>query len=434
MECFKCKLNINELSNPLIDICNCKTIDTYIHANCIYDSITNESCKMCGLKYHLNNLYKLYLQEDEIPDDNEKTNKQCIFDINDSSEYSEDFINSDNIQCSDSNSECINKISETNNIQCTHCEKFTIYEDYSTGYNICTNCGITLTEIIDNTAEWRFYNSEDTKSGDPSRCGCPSNPFLPKSSLGTNILSYNKQLTRTHNWGIMDYNETSLNNTFEDIKLKCHKNNIPQIVINSACHYAHLIKKSKVITRGKNRIALHAAAVFVSCQKHEKSYTPADISKIFNINVKNITQGYKKFCEIMSNTNNLNDLVNDVDNLTAVNYVDRFCKKIKYNSKYTEISKYIANQIDKIQINWENKNKPLSLASGCILLTATEYNLPITKKDVSEICNVSPVTVNKIHKKLIEYSSELLPPLEFIEKIEHDSIEYELKMKTFDLS
>jgi transcription initiation factor TFIIIB Brf1 subunit/transcription initiation factor TFIIB len=125
----------------------------------------------------------------------------------------------------------------------------------------------------------------------------------------------------------MDYNETSLNNTFEDIKLKCYKNNIPQIVINSAYHYAHLIKQSKVITRGKNRTALHAAAVFVSCQKHEKSYTPSDIAKIFEINVKDVTQGYKKFCEIMSNTNNLNSLVNDVDNLTAINYVDRFCKK-----------------------------------------------------------------------------------------------------------
>ena len=428
MECFKCNLNSNETSNPLIDVCNCKTDATFIHRDCIYDSITSENCKTCESKFHLNNLYSLFL-------DDELDSKDDKFDIEKSdelTEYSEDFITgeiSDTIL-----SDNVDKIDNTDIIQCKSCKQHTVYEDYTAGYMVCINCGITTTELIDDTAEWRFYNSEDNKNGDPSRCGCPSNPFLPKSSLGTNILSYNKQLTRTHNWGIMDYNETSLNNTFEDIKLKCYKNNIPQIVINSACHYAHLIKKSKVITRGKNRIALHAAAVFVSCQKHEKSYTPTDIAKIFKINVKDITQGYKKFCEIMGNTNNLNSLVNDVDNLTAINYVDRFCKKIKFNSKYTEISKYIASQIDNIKINWENKNKPLSLASGCILLTATEYNLPVSKKDVSDICEVSPVTVNKIHKKLLEHIDELLPPQQFINQIADDTIEFELKMNTYDLS
>ena len=70
----------------------------------------------------------------------------------------------------------------------------------------------------------------------------------------------------------------------------------------------------------------------------------------------------------------------------------------------------------------------------CILLTATEYHLPVSKKDVSDVCEVSPVTVNKIHKKLLEHIGDLLPPQQFINKIADDTVEFELKMNVYDLS
>ena len=58
----------------------------------------------------------------------------------------------------------------------------------------------------------KYYNSDDSKQSDPSRCGCPTNPYLPKSSLGTMIASKNLNLTRIHQWNSMPYNERSLLN------------------------------------------------------------------------------------------------------------------------------------------------------------------------------------------------------------------------------
>ena len=52
---------------------------------------------------------------------------------------------------------------------------------------ICSKCCAVLGRVIDNTAEWRYYGSEDNRDGDPSRCGLPTNSLLPKSSLGSMI-------------------------------------------------------------------------------------------------------------------------------------------------------------------------------------------------------------------------------------------------------
>ena len=116
MECFQCKSSINELTSPLINICNCKSNSTYIHKECTYDSITIETCKICNSKYHLNNFYSLF--------DDEEVREFDDLDLNNSDElieYSEDFITDNetsDISLPDSTSELIDQIKHDNNIEC----------------------------------------------------------------------------------------------------------------------------------------------------------------------------------------------------------------------------------------------------------------------------------------------------------------------------
>ena len=42
---------------------------------------------------------------------------------------------------------------------------------------------------ISDKPEWRYYGADDTKSGDPTRCGMPVNLLLPDSSVGSIILN-----------------------------------------------------------------------------------------------------------------------------------------------------------------------------------------------------------------------------------------------------
>ena len=40
------------------------------------------------------------------------------------------------------------------------------------------------------------------------------------------------------------------------------------------------------------------------------------------------------------------------------------------------------------------------MAAGCIYLYIKERNLEISKSDISEVCKISEVTINKCYKKL----------------------------------
>ena len=122
------------------------------------------------------------------------------------------------------NKKDIKKIKKkSSNDLCEFCEKNTlIYDDNI----VCTSCGMINTMIINNNQEWRYYGSEDSKrSSDPTRCGMPINPLLPKSSLGTIINGHGYEVyRRLHKWNSITYKERSLIKVFNTISRGIIKN------------------------------------------------------------------------------------------------------------------------------------------------------------------------------------------------------------------
>ena len=94
---------------------------------------------------------------------------------------------------------------------CDSCESsLSITEE---GFLGCTNmkCGIVYTDMLDQSAEWRFYGADDNQGSDPTRCGMPINPLLPNSSLGTIINGHGYEVyRRLHKWNSITYKERSL--------------------------------------------------------------------------------------------------------------------------------------------------------------------------------------------------------------------------------
>ena len=58
----------------------------------------------------------------------------------------------------------------------------------------CTNnkCGVIYKDVLDQTAEWRYYGADDSNMSDPTRCGMPINPLLKESSYGCKVVCGSK--------------------------------------------------------------------------------------------------------------------------------------------------------------------------------------------------------------------------------------------------
>ena len=273
-----------------------------------------------------------------------------------------------------------------------------IYDD---GLTICGKCHSEITNIVDNP-EWRYYGYNDSKNKDPTRCGMPENVLLPKSSLGTSI-SYGKRdetsqkINMLQKWNSMPYSERSLYKVFQHIESVCKKNSLPKKIWNTAKSLYSIIAKIK-ISRGNNRKGIIAACVYHSCKECNVPRSINELSHMFSIPSTVMTKGCKNYTEIMRMNKTNRDRSFKINDVNLYDFIDRFSSKISL--KEEEIKKIRKIAILCEQNKMINDNTPPSMASGCIYLYCKISGNKINKKEISDVCKISEVTINKCYKKL----------------------------------
>jgi transcription initiation factor TFIIIB Brf1 subunit/transcription initiation factor TFIIB len=122
---------------------------------------------------------------------------------------------------------------------CDRCENILAFSDE--GFLTCVNskCGIIYKDIVDQSAEWRFYGADDNQNSDPTRCGMPINPLLKESSYGCKVIcvgsmSYEmRKIRRYTEWQSMPYKEKSQYDEFQIITNMAQNAGIPKMIIQS---------------------------------------------------------------------------------------------------------------------------------------------------------------------------------------------------------
>ena len=279
----------------------------------------------------------------------------------------------------------------------------------SDGMIICKICNTMITNIVSGP-EWRFYGSSDSKSSDPTRCGMPVNQLLPESSVGTSI-SYKGgnqnmyKIRKYQQWNGMPYRERSLLKVFQDISRLSKEAGIPEIIIKES-HVLYKIISGTKISRGSNRKGIIAACVYFACKINNVPRSTNEIASVFSITIPIMTKGCKKFQEIMQ-INKLDiNRIHKTNTITIDDFIDRFCSKLKLCTEDISNIKHICylSQV----YNLVNDNTPPSMAAGCIYLYIKECELNYHKKQLSDICKISEVTINKCYKKLEIHKDKLI--------------------------
>ena len=305
----------------------------------------------------------------------------------------------------------LNKKIEPKKKICKSCKSDKLIIDNIKGYLVCQECAVINQEFLDENPE--FTHDEENNGNGSSRYGCPSNYFFPKSALGTKIATkgYNK-ISALQKQGQMPYREKSLLEVLERIQSKCKKYNVSQSIIDSAKILYKKVSDSKHI-RGKrkgknmimrciNRRSMIASCVFYACKMQREPRSPKEIADIYDLEIKHVHRGCRKILDYID----LNSTFYQIKNSQAADFIERLSKKLDIDKKYIEISKDVCNNIHKLDI--ASTHEPPSVAAGCILLVATNYNLPINKKQISEIFDISDVTISKTYRKIYPYYKIIL--------------------------
>ena len=282
-------------------------------------------------------------------------------------------------------------------VQCCELEENMAIEN---GIVTCKVCMNTIHNISDNP-EWRHYGGTSTKS-DPTRCGMPVNNLLPESSVGSSI-SYSSnsktlsQIRKYQQWSSMPYKERSRYKIFLEIQEVCKANNLPEKIVNGAKSMYTILSGIK-ISRGANRKGIIAACVFYACKECGVPRSSKEIADMFSIEITVMTKGCKKFREIMNLSKKDKSRFSGDVSVKPHDFIERFCNKLSINKDFVTTIQDTCNQA--IKHNLILENTPPSIAAGCIYYVSKIKPLDITRKQISEVCKISEVTINKCCKKL----------------------------------
>jgi len=302
--------------------------------------------------------------------------------------------------------------------KCEVCSSDVVLTD--DGFLTCKNpsCSILYKdESLDQSAEWRYYGADDNQNNDPTRCGMPVNPLLKESSYGCKVMceggSYSQdmmKIRRYTEWQSMPYREKAQYDMFQKITIFAQNKGISKMIIDEALRVHKRISEHKTF-RSLNRDGVVGASIYIACKIHNCPRTPKEIASIFNLDNTSATKGCKNAVSI------INELESNLDNSEKTNFcktkpeafIERYCSRLSINDELTKLCQFIAVMIEKQNLIPENT--PHSIASGIIYFVACMCHLPITKKDVNRISDMSEVTINKCYKKLYDMRDKLIPAM-----------------------
>lgn len=285
---------------------------------------------------------------------------------------------------------------------CKNCGSYNIRTDTSKNNLSCTDCGLIIETYLDKNPD---FNNEDDRSS--KYYGSTTNYFFPQASLGTkiNTRGYNK-IASIHNQGQMPYKERSLLGVLENIQDNCKKQRLTQTIIDNSkilykkindCKHEKGKQKGKnIIIRCINRKSLIAACVYYGCKFQGEPRSPKEISEIFFLDIKHVNRGIRKFGDMI----NLNSY--EIKNSSCSDFIERFSKRMEINKEFIDMAKFFSENIHKLNI--ASTHEPPSVAAACILLVANIFeDVKINKKVISEIFDISDVTISKTYRKIEPY-------------------------------
>ena len=276
-----------------------------------------------------------------------------------------------------------------------------------------TKCGIIYKDMIDQSAEWRYYGADDNSSSDPTRCGMPVNPLLRESSYGCKVVckygssSYEmRKIRRYTEWQSMPYREKSQYDEFQWISAMSKNAGIPKIIVDEALRQHKKISEHKTF-RGLNRAGIIAASIYIACRVNNNPRTAKEIATIFHLDTTSATKGCKNAGCIINEMENENENKTLLCKTRPISFIERYCSRLNINSELTKVCQFLAVLIEKKNIIPENT--PHSIAAGIIYFISQMCKLNITKKDVNRVSEISEVTINKCYKKLETIKDQLIP-------------------------
>jgi transcription initiation factor TFIIIB Brf1 subunit/transcription initiation factor TFIIB len=253
-------------------------------------------------------------------------------------------------------------------------------------------CGTVDHVYIEETAEWSSGLNDDGKASDPSRCAIPTanhELFSDAWGKGTVIATKyssnyeTKRMAKINFHNSMNHKDRSLFHAYRDIDEAC--GTLPDTVLKDAKSMYKKFNEGK-LTRGAVRAGIKANCVLYACRLAQIPRTTKEIADMFGIQSKDISRTTQIFTETIKEEKTDKNFVTKPFNVMQ-RLLNAFDVTKEQRFKCNKMCSDLESCVDLMS------KSPNSVATAVIFLV---LGSSVTKSVLSEKCNVSVPTLNKI--------------------------------------
>ncbi|NIB99147.1 transcription initiation factor IIB [Halobacterium sp. R2-5] len=297
---------------------------------------------------------------------------------------------------------------ETSNDETVSCPECggRVVNDEEHGESVCADCGLVIEEdSIDRGPEWRAFNSNEKDQ--KSRVGAPTTNMMHDKGLSTNIgwqdkdaygnsLSSNQRqkMQRLRKWNerfrTRNSKERNLKQALGEIERMSSALGLPKEVRETAS-VIYRRALSEDLLPGRSIEGVATSALYAAARQMQ---TPRSIDEVANVSRIDAMEFKRTYRYIVR------ELGLEVAPADPASYVPRFASELDLPD---EVERRARELLDNAKEDGVTSGKsPVGLAAAAIYAASLLTNHKVTQSEVSDVTDVSEVTIRNRYQELLE--------------------------------
>jgi Transcription initiation factor TFIIIB, Brf1 subunit/Transcription initiation factor TFIIB len=278
--------------------------------------------------------------------------------------------------------------------------------DTEHGETVCGDCGLVVEEDeIDHGPEWRAFDSAERDK--KSRVGAPTTKMMHDKGLSTNIGwqdkdAYGRSLSsrqrekmqRLRTWNerfrTRDSKERNLKQALGEIDRMASALGLPKNVRETASViYRRALDEDLLPGRSIEGVA--TAALYAAARQAGTPRSLDEIARVSRVGKMELTRTYRYI---------VRELSLEIQPADPESYVPRFVSQLDGSDEAERTAKRLLRAAKE---NGTTSGKsPVGLAAAGVYAASLLTNEKVTQSEVSEVANISEVTIRNRYKELLE--------------------------------
>jgi transcription initiation factor TFIIB len=286
--------------------------------------------------------------------------------------------------------------------------------DTEHGETVCSDCGLVVeADEIDRGPEWRAFDSSERDS--KSRVGAPTTQMMHDKGLSTNIGWQNKdaygktlsstqrqKMQRLRTWNerfrTRDSKERNLKQALGEIDRMASALGLPENVRETASVVYRRALADDLLP-GRSIEGVATSALYAAARQAGTPRSLDEIASVSRVGKDEIARTYRYV---------VRELGLEIQPADPEQYVPRFASELDLSDEAERRARDLLQTAKEQGVH--SGKSPVGLAAAAIYAAALLTNEKVTQSEVSEVANISEVTIRNRYHELLEAEEQIQVP------------------------